>query len=866
MESKEKNIQSISKEADFLRELYQEWSDRMNANPNMTIADFRSLFDEWEKPTLEPEGVTYKSDTLGGVDVIWAYPIGCDKSKVLIYTHGGGFAVGSSTSHRKLAGHMAKALGVSSVVLDYRRSPENPFPAQLEDCVSVYKALLDSGIKAKDIGTIGDSAGGNLAISSVLKFSELGLELPGCVIAFSPWLDMELTGKSLETNADTDALITVPLLEGMIDMYLAGDKSKARHPLANPLHADFKGFPPLYINAGGAEMLLDDAVRLYERAKEAGVRAELSVVEGMQHVFTFLAGRAPEADKEIQKIADWYRGLFYQEQITNRREIHLNKSERMNHFGESVDFDAVVVGAGFGGLYTVHKLRNEMGLNVRAYEKGSDVGGTWYWNRYPGALSDTESYIYRFSFDKELLNEDDWKNNYLTQPEILDYLNKVADRYDLRRSYQFNTNVVAVRFNEEFKYWEVTTDKGNTVTAKFLITGLGLLSATNIPNFKGRESFKGEQYHTGNWPVSGVDLKGKRVGVIGTGSTGIQVITAIAPEVKHLTVFQRTPQYSVPVGLREQSAEEKAKIKENYDEIWKKVKSSAVAFGFEESTVSALDVSEEERERVFEEAWKIGGGFRFMFGTFSDIATNPEANEAAAKFIRKKIKEIVKDPETARKLTPTGYYAKRPLCDNGYYETYNRDNVSLVDVKENPIVEITPKGIRTTEAEYELDVIIYATGFDAVDGNYTKIDMRGRGGVTMREKWADGPTGYLGMTNTDFPNLFMILGPNGPFTNLPPTIETQVEWITETIKYMIDNSIETIEPTLEAEKEWVKTCKNIADKTLFSKGESWIFGANIPGKKHAVMFYMGGLGNYRKILKEVGYQGFIFNHAMISSK
>ena len=309
MKSIEKKTVILSKEADYLRALYQDWSDRMVANPNMTIADFRSLFDEWEKPTFEPEEVTYKSDTVGGIDVIWAYPNGCDKSKVLIYTHGGGFAVGSSSSHRKLAGHMAKALGVSSVVLDYRRAPENPFPAQLEDAAAVYKALLASGIKASDIGTIGDSAGGNLAVASVLKFHELGLELPGFVIAFSPWLDMELTGSTLESNAATDALITVPLLEGMIAMFMGDDSTKVRDPLANPLHADFNGYPPLYINAGGAECLLDDARRLHARAVDAGVQATLSVVDGMQHVFPFLAGRAPEADEEIQKIAAWYRAL-----------------------------------------------------------------------------------------------------------------------------------------------------------------------------------------------------------------------------------------------------------------------------------------------------------------------------------------------------------------------------------------------------------------------------------------------------------------------------------------------------------------------------------------------------------------------------
>ncbi|MGG7621946.1 flavin-containing monooxygenase [Bacillus coreaensis] len=527
--------------------------------------------------------------------------------------------------------------------------------------------------------------------------------------------------------------------------------------------------------------------------------------------------------------------------------------------------DAVVIGAGFGGLYMVHKLRNEQGLTVQGYDKGSDVGGTWYWNRYPGALSDTESYLYRYSFDKELLQEWSWKESYLTQPEILDYLGHVADRYDLRRSFQFDTKVNSTHFDEVNNLWEVKTDKGDVVTAKYLITGLGLLSATNIPNFKGRETFTGEQYHTAAWPKSGVDLKGKRVGVIGTGSTGVQVITAIAPEVGHLTVFQRTPQYSVPSGKRPQSEEEINEIKANFAKIWEQAKNSSVAYGVDESNVPANSVSIEEQNRIFQKAWDKGNGFRFMFETFGDIGTNIEANEAAASFIRKKISEIVKDSKTARKLTPTDLYARRPLCDSGYYQTYNRDNVSLVDVKENPIVEITPKGIRTTEGEYELDVIIYATGFDAVDGNYTKIDMRGRGGVSMREKWLDGPTGYLGMSNTDFPNLFMILGPNGPFSNLPPAIETQVEWIAETVKHMVENNIETIEPTQVAEEDWVETCRNIANQTLFAKTESWIFGANIPGKKHAVMFYMGGLNAYRNLLGEIGYSGFVFDRAKMSS-
>ena len=526
------------------------------------------------------------------------------------------------------------------------------------------------------------------------------------------------------------------------------------------------------------------------------------------------------------------------------------------------DYDAVVIGAGFGGLYAVHKLRNEQGLNVRGYDSASDVGGTWWWNRYPGALSDTESYVYRYSFDKELLQKGRWKTRYLTQPEILEYMNEVADHLDLRRSYKFDTKVDGAHYNEKTGLWNVITDSGETVTAKYLVTGLGLLSATNVPKFKGIDDFKGRILHTGAWP-DGVDLSNKRVGIIGTGSTGVQVITATAPVAKHLTVFQRSAQYVVPIGNTPQDDATIAEQKANYDSIWNQVKNSVVAFGFEESAEPAETASPEERERVFEAAWQRGGGFYFMFGTFCDIATSQVANDAAADFIKGKIKQIVKDPKVAEKLTPKDLYAKRPLCGNNYYEVYNRDNVTLADVKADPIAEFTPNGIRLESGEeHELDIVIFATGFDAVDGNYVKMDLRGRGGVTMRDTWKEGPLGYLGMMEVDFPNFFMILGPNGPFTNLPPSIETQVEWIADTICTVEEEGVRNVEPTVEARDAWVRTCREIADMTLFPKAESWIFGANIPGKKNAVMFYMAGIGNYRNAInavKEEGYTSLIRN-------
>lgn len=520
------------------------------------------------------------------------------------------------------------------------------------------------------------------------------------------------------------------------------------------------------------------------------------------------------------------------------------------------NFDAIVIGAGFGGLYQVKKLRDDLGLNVKAFDNASDVGGTWYWNRYPGALSDTPSHVYRYSFDKELLQESTWKTTYITQPEILEYLNRFADKYDLRRSYQFETKVTAAHFDEATNLWTVTTDKGETVTAKYVVCGLGLLSAINTPDINGIGDFKGELIHTGQWP-EGVELDGKRIGVIGTGSTGQQVIIATSEVASHLTVFQRTPQYNVPVGNRPQSAEEIAEIKKNYDAIWEQVFNSGVAFGFEESTIPAMSVSDEERDRIFQAAWDEGGGFRFMFGTFSDIATDEAANKAARDFITKKIREIVKDPKTAELLTPTDLYAKRPLCGHNYFEVYNRDNVSLINVKRNPIDTITETGIRLADGtECELDVLILATGFDAVEGNYMKMDIRGRGGDTLAERWKDGPDGYLGIAETGFPNFFMILGPNGPFTNLPPSIETQVEWISDMIKYAEDNGVATIDPKPEAEEEWLETCRTIANMTLFPKAESWIFGANIPGKENSVRFYMGGLMNYRAALKDIAESGY----------
>lgn len=520
------------------------------------------------------------------------------------------------------------------------------------------------------------------------------------------------------------------------------------------------------------------------------------------------------------------------------------------------ELDALVVGLGYGGIYSLHHLHNELGLDVVGIDKASGVGGTWFWNKYPGALSDSESFVYQYSFDKELFEDNPWRTKFVTQPEILDYLNGVVDRYDLRRLTRLETSMTSAVFDESDGTWTVETDTGTTFRAKVLITGLGLLSATNVPDFPGMADFAGEVVHTGAWP-DGLDLTGKRVGVIGNGSTGGQVITALGPVVGHLTSFQRTPQYSVPAGNRELTEDELREQSERFHEKWEQVYNSGLAMGFVESEAETFAIPAGEREKVYEWAWNEGGGFRFMFETFADIATDPAANEEAASFIRRKIGEIVKDPETARKLTPTDLYARRPLCDSGLYETFNRDNVELVRIDENPIKHLTAHGIVTEDgALHELDVLVLATGFDAVDGNYKRTDIRGRGGEQLRDHWSDAPTSYLGMTTSGFPNMFMILGPNGPFTNLPPSIETQVRWIGRAATHVVRDDVVWMDVRTETETAWTETCADIADQTLFPQAASWIFGANIPGKPRTVMFYLGGLKTYRELIDAEASEGF----------
>jgi cation diffusion facilitator CzcD-associated flavoprotein CzcO len=533
---------------------------------------------------------------------------------------------------------------------------------------------------------------------------------------------------------------------------------------------------------------------------------------------------------------------------------------------KETNFDAVVIGAGFSGMYMLYRLR-EAGLSTRVYEAADGVGGTWYWNRYPGARCDSESIYYNYTFSEELYREWTWSSRYPEQPEILKYLNFVADKFELRPDIQFKTRVNAAQYDEENKIWQITLNDGSTVTAKYFITGVGCLSASNLPKFNGLENFKGEYYHTGHWPHTKVDFTGKTVGIIGTGSSGVQAIPAIAKEAAHLTVFQRTPQYSAPARNHPYDPEYIRQAKENFQEIKRQMRESTGGAPGDIPTKSALEVTPEERLEKYEEAWRIGG--QGIFTSYYDITVNEEANKTASEFIRTKIREIVKKPDVADKLMPSYYYGtKRPIIDTDYYETYNRDNVSLVDVKKNPIVEITEKGLRTTEGEYEVDVLVFATGFDGMTGPLLKMDIRGKDGVSLKEKWNGGENTrtYLGVANAGFPNFFMITGPESPsvLSNMPVSIEQHVEWISDCIEYMCENNMESIEANVEAEEAWSKHCGEVANATLFSKADSWYTGANIPGKTRRFLIYLGGVGAYRQKCAEIaanGYEGFHFEKA-----
>lgn len=529
---------------------------------------------------------------------------------------------------------------------------------------------------------------------------------------------------------------------------------------------------------------------------------------------------------------------------------------------ENKRYDALIIGAGFAGMYLVRKLRDELGLNVRVFERGSGVGGTWFWNRYPGARCDVESVFYSYSFDAQLQEDWDWSERYPAQDEILRYANHVADRFRIREAIEFETGVTTAVFDDTTDEWTIETDRGTSATAPFLITAVGCLSVPLTPSFPGLEDFEGELFHTGEWPTEKVDFSGKRVGVIGTGSSGIQIIPEIARQAAHLTVFQRTATFTVPARNRPLTEEERMQTKQLYPDIRQAARYSGTGHLLEQPIGSGREADRTQARVELERRWWRGG--ITVPATFNDTTVNLDSNEFISEFVREKIRSIVHDPAVARLLEPHDYPigTKRIVLDAGYYDTFNRENVTLVSVRENPLERITAGGVIVGGIEHPLDALVLATGYDAMTGALRKIDIRGTGGVRLADKWAEGPKTYLGLAVHGFPNLFVVTGPGSPsvLSNMIVSIEQHVAWIGGYVAHLRETGIRRTEASIDAEQNWVEHVNELARRTLLPQAASWYMGANVPGKPRVFMPYLGGVGTYRRICDEVAgndYMGFV---------
>jgi len=537
-------------------------------------------------------------------------------------------------------------------------------------------------------------------------------------------------------------------------------------------------------------------------------------------------------------------------------------TDEQNNSAENDLLDAIIIGAGVTGIYQLHRLK-ELGFKAKIYEGGGGVGGTWYWNRYPGARFDSESYTYGYEFSQELLKEWEWKEHFSGQPENERYLNYVTDKFELRPHIRFNSLITAAVFDSATNLWSVTTSDGHQTKARFVIAAVGILSAHHFPDIPGIADFRGESFHTSRWPHDEIDFKNKRVGIIGSGATAVQLIPELAKRVGHLSVFQRSPNWCLPLRNSEIDAQTQKEIQASYPEIFKRCRETYAGFIHDADPRSALEVSPEVREAHYEEIWA-KPGFAKWHANFYDIASNPEANETYAKFIRKKIRARINDPAIADLLIPTDhpFGSKRVPLETHYYETYNEDHVQLVDVRTNPIERITETGIKTTAEEFELDIIIYATGFDAITGELTRMDIRGASGETFNDAWSDGPQTYLTVQTAGFPNFFIANG--AIFCNVPRCAEIVVEWLSDCIEHMREQGYERIETTADAQAEWTEEANRLTEGFLFSETDahSWFMGTNIPGKARNFSLYAGGAVTFREKCADVtasGYKGFEFS-------
>jgi cation diffusion facilitator CzcD-associated flavoprotein CzcO/acetyl esterase/lipase len=759
---------------------------------------------------------------------------------VIVYYHGGGWVLGGLDQFDALARRLAAGTGCAVVLVDYRLAPEHRYPAAVEDAWAALRwtAANVERIAGGSVPLIvaGDSAGGCLAAVVAQRARAAGPEIALQVLVY-PVTDCDLDRDSYRDPAN-QLIVGRDTMAWFWDHY-APDAAVRSSPSASPLRAGtLAGLPPAVVLTAEHDVLRDEGEAYAERLAQHGVRVEHRCFDGQMHGFFMLGDVLPGSAA----------GLDFVVRAIDRE------------LAPPVRLDAVVVGAGFAGLYALQRLRG-LGLTVRVLEQGDGIGGTWYWNRYPGARCDIESMDYSYSFSEELEQEWEWTERYPSQPEILRYLNHVADRFDLRRDIELSTRVVAAHFVDE--RWEVTTEDGRRYSATYCVMASGCLSSVHRPAIEGLDDFEGPWYHSARWPHDGVELAGKRVGVVGTGSTGIQLIPQVAKEAAHLHVFQRTANFSMPAHNRPLDPAIQRSIKADYRERRRLSRESLSGAPVSHpdllSQRSALEATPAERERAYERGWA-QGGIGGITLAFNDINVNAEANATAADFVRDKIRATVRDPATAEALCPTTHpIGTRRICvDIDYYETYNRDNVTLVDVRRDPIVRLTRRGIETASAEYELDVIVFATGFDAMTGALLDIDIRGRGGRSLADKWSGGPRTYLGLATAGFPNLFLVTGPGSPsvLSNMVLSIEQHVDWIADCIGHLRER---TIEATPEAEDGWVAHVSEVAEATLFPRAHSWYVGANIPGKPRVFMPYLGGVGNYRARCDAVaagGYEGF----------
>jgi cation diffusion facilitator CzcD-associated flavoprotein CzcO/acetyl esterase/lipase len=758
---------------------------------------------------------------------------------VIVYYHGGGWVTGGLDEFDALGRRLAQRTGCAVVLVDYRLAPEHRYPAAAEDA---WTALQWTAANLEEIAgrpvpliVAGDSAGGCLAAVVAQRSREAGPEIALQVLVY-PVTDCDLDRDSY-LEPENQLIIGRAAMAWFWDHYAP---DRAVRASASPLRAQtLAGLPPAVVLTAEHDVLRDEGEAYARRLAEDGVRVEHRRFGGQMHGFFTLPGLPGSA-----------AALDFVAQAID---------------GEPSHFDAIVVGAGFSGLYALHRLRGA-GLSVRVLEQGDGVGGTWHWNRYPGARCDIESVDYSYSFSEELEQEWEWSERYPAQPEILRYLDHVADRFDLRRDIDLNTRVAQARYDDERAVWHVTTEDGARHTATYCVMACGNLSTPHRPAIEGLDDFEGAWHHTARWPADGVELAGKRVGVIGTGSTGIQLIPQAAAQAEHVYVFQRTPNFSMPAHNRPLDPDLLSAIKVDYRERRRLARESLSGVPSSHPDAlpqrSALEVAPEERARVFEHGWA-NGGIGGVTLAFNDIITDAEANATAADFVRDKIREIVRDPATAEALCPTTHPigTKRICVDTDYYATYNRANVTLVDVRTAPIVRLTPRGIETTAAAYELDVIVFATGFDAMTGALLEMDVFGCEGRSLKDKWSGGPRTYLGVATAGFPNLFIVTGPGSPsvLSNMVLSIEQHVDWIADCIGHVRERGLDTIEATRDAEDAWVAHVNEVAQATLFPHAGSWYMGANIPGKPRVFMPYLGGVGTYRAHCEGVagnGYEGF----------